>query len=360
MAAEAAQRPPNALTRIKAAAAARWQALRARRPSVRHGADAWKLLGQNNGNQYAAAITYFSFLALFPLLLLAVGVTGFVLHAHPAAQASLFDHITKSVPGSFGTQLHKSINTAIKSRAGVGIIGLVGVLLAGLSWVGNLRNAIDGVWGRSPAKRNFAKARLSSLLILAGLGLGILVSVGLTVLGTALTDQILSGLGLDHLPGAGVLVRILGLLLAVVGDVVIFFWMLVRLPQEEVDARIGLKAALLAAVGFEILKVAATYTIAASAGSPTAGPFASLLAVLIWIQLVSRFLLYCVALTSVLKADVPAAAPVPAAVVTPRPLVAPDDEPPLSPAAVGVGLVGAGAVAGAAAGWYVGRRRLPE
>jgi membrane protein len=288
---------------LRAGLAARWQALRLRRPSVRHAADAWTLLRDHNGNQYAAAITYFSFLALFPLLLLAVAVTGFVLHAHPAAQQSLFDHITKSVPGSFGNTLHSAIETAIKQRTGVGIIGLAGVVLAGSSWIGNLRTAIDGVWGRRPAQRNFVKAKLANLAILAGLGLGILISLGLTVLGTALTDQILSALSLDDLPGAHLLVRALGLLLAVLGDVGIFWWMLVRLPQVEVAQRIGLRTAIMAAIGFEVLKIAGTYTIAVSANSPTAGPFAGLVAILIWIQLVSRFLLYCVAWTATVTAE---------------------------------------------------------
>ena len=54
-------------------------------------------------------------------------------------------------------------------------------------------------------------------------------------------------------------------------------------------------ALILAAVGFEVLKIVGTYTIAHTAQSPTAGPFAGVLAVLIWIQLVSRFLLFCCA-----------------------------------------------------------------
>ena len=139
---------------------------------------AWALLGRNNGNQYAAAITYFSFLALFPLLLLAVAVTGFVLHAHPAAEQDLFAHITAKVPGSFGQTLKTALKTAIEQRTGVGLVGLFGVLLTGLGWIGNLRGAIDGVWGRAPAKQNFVMAKVSNLLVLAGLGVGILVSLG--------------------------------------------------------------------------------------------------------------------------------------------------------------------------------------
>jgi membrane protein len=286
------------VSRIKDPAQQRWTQLRERHAWLDHAVRAWTVLSERNGSQYAAAITYFSFLALFPLILLAVAVTGFVLHAHPAAQQSLFDHITKSVPGTFGTTLHSSISTAIKARTGVGIIGLVGVLITGLGWIGNLRTAIDGIWGQPKVKQNFFLGRLSSLGTLVGLGLGMLLSLGLTVAGTALTDRLLAALGLDHITGAGTVVHILGVLLAIAGDVVIFWWMLVRLPQAEVPHAVGLRAALLASVGLEVLKVVGTNTIAASTHSPTAGPFAGLLAVLIWIQLVSRYLLYCVAWTS--------------------------------------------------------------
>ncbi|MEP7020410.1 MAG: YhjD/YihY/BrkB family envelope integrity protein, partial [Pseudonocardiales bacterium] len=274
---------PNVLSRGKNAASARWSALRERRPGLQHIVDAWQLLQKNNGNQYAAAITYFSFLALFPLILLAVAITGFVLHAHPAAQQSLFDHITSNVPGDLGKTLKQSISKAIEARTSVGIIGLVGVLLTGLGWIGNLRAAIDGVWGRKPPQRNFFLAKLMNLLVLGGLGLGILLSLGLTVVGTSLTDQLLSAVNLDHVAGVHYLVKILGLALAVAGDVLIFWWLLVRLPDVPVPRRVGLQGALLAAVGFEILKIVGTFTIAKTAHSPTAGPFAGLLAVLIWI-----------------------------------------------------------------------------
>jgi membrane protein len=111
----------------------------------------------------------------------------------------------------------------------------------------------------------------------------------------------------------------------------------------------------LAAVGFEILKIAGTYTIALSSGSATAGPFASLLAILVWVQLVSRWILFCTAWTAecTLRDRPPPAPALP-------PVAAPvDEEEPraLSPAAVGAGLVGAGAVAGAAVTAYTLRNR---
>ena len=62
------------------------------------------------------------------------------------------------------------------------------MLLTGLGWIGNLRAAIDAVWGLGPPpKRNFVVAKVVNLLVLAGLGLGLLVSLGVTAVGTSLT-----------------------------------------------------------------------------------------------------------------------------------------------------------------------------
>ncbi|MDT4997471.1 MAG: rane protein [Pseudonocardiales bacterium] len=298
------ERPPGGVSGLKSRVGQRWAALKDRRPWVRHAVEAWQLAQRNNGNQYAAAITYFSFLALFPLILLAVSVAGFVLHSHPAAEHDLFQNITKNVPGDLGKTLNTSLRTAIDARAGVGIIGLVGVLLTGLGWIGNLRLAIDAVWGLDPPpKRNFVVAKVMNLLVLAGLGVGLLVSLGITAVGTSLTHQILTALNLDHLTGVTVLVKVLGILLAVAGDFVIFWWMMVRLPLITVPTRVAVKGALMAAVGFEVLKIVGSYTIAHTAQSPTAGPFAGLLAVLIWIQLVARYLLFCTAWMAVLTRE---------------------------------------------------------
>src|SRR3954469_17194069 len=101
--------------RLRARAGARWSALKERHVGLRHVVSAWDLLTRNHGNEYAAAITYFSFLALFPLVLLAASVTGFVLHSHPGLERDFFAHIAKAVPGSLGTTITDAVQKAIKS-----------------------------------------------------------------------------------------------------------------------------------------------------------------------------------------------------------------------------------------------------
>lgn len=279
-----------------------WHASENRWPAVRRAGAAWERMNANHGSQYAAGITYFSFLAIFPLLLLAVSVTGFVLHANPGSQQRLLDAITDNIPGDFGTTVADSVRTFIGNRTSVGLIGLGGLLFTGLGWVGNLRAAIEVMWGRLRVQRNWFVARAANLLVLGGLGLAVLISIGLTVVGSAVTDQIISALGWQN--GATAL-AVAGIAAALLGDLLIFLWMLVRLPGVKVPRAVAVKGAIFASVGLEVLKLVGTYTITRTARSLTAGPFASVVAVLVWLQLVARLVLLSAAWMAVSTEEYP-------------------------------------------------------
>lgn len=269
-----------------------------RYPWLAHAVAAWAQLGNTNGSLLAGALTFISFLALFPLVLLAVSVTGFVLGNNDGLRQQLFARVTAQVPGQFGDTLRTIIDTAISARTGIGVVGLVGLVLTGLGWISNLRLAIEQVWGHPVPKRSFLGAKLADLSVLAGLGAGLLVSVGLTASGTALTGLLLRVTHLADVPGAGVATRVLTIAVAVAADMVIFGFLIVRLPRASLPRSLVVRSALLAAVGFEILKIVGTYYIKRVSSSPTYGTLGTLIGVLVWLNLVFRFLLYCTAWTA--------------------------------------------------------------
>ncbi|HET6209153.1 MAG TPA: YhjD/YihY/BrkB family envelope integrity protein [Jatrophihabitans sp.] len=346
-------------------ARARWQRLRQRRPGVDHLATGYQHYQDRHGNQLAAAITYFSFLALFPLILLGVSITGFVLAAAPHLQTELFAHLTEQVPGSFGKTLKDVISAAIRQRTAVGVVGLAGVALTGLGWIDNLRTGIDTLWGLPPRKRSFLAKKAADALVLAGLGIGMLASLAITVGGTAASGWVLRLIGADRVTGAGTLTSIVALLLAVAGSMVIFGWVMIRLPDTQVSRRTAWRSTLLAAVGFEVLKIVGTFYIARVTKSPAAAVIGPALGVLVWINLVSRYLLFCVAWAATAPdserlpnpADLPVVGPpVGSAAVDRASGAAPTDRPAgaapagvLSPAGVAAGLLSAGAALGAGA-----------
>lgn len=343
------------LDRMRDGVRRRWRAAKQRSRSLDHAVTAWDRFRDGHGNYYAAAITYFSFLAIFPLLLLAVSVLGFVLHHNPDLLQRLLDNIAANVPGGFGDTLTNSVNAAINARASVGLLGLVGLLLTGLGWIGNVRAAISAMWSTEPAKRNFFQAQLANLIVLVGLGLASLVSIGLTVVGTAFTDTILRAASLDEVTGVHTLVKIFGIVLAMAGDMLVFAWLLVRLPGVRLPVRAVLRGSLLAALGFELLKIGGAYYIARVTDSPAVGLFGSVIGILVWIYLVARYLLYCAAWTATANPPPPVAVDAPP---VPAPVSA--DEPPrvLSPLALAGSLFGAGVAAGGGiVAWLTARRR---
>ena len=326
---------------------ARWDELRRQHWWLEHLVRAWQRYKKNNGDYFAAAITYFSFLALFPTILLGVSITGYVLQHDQSLQTQLYTKIEHGLPGGFGTTVKQAVSNAISARAGVGVVGLLGLAYTGLGWIANLRAAIIAVWGQTPAKIAFVKAKLLDSAVLAGLGLGVVLSVGLTAVGTALTDQVTRKLSI---PGGTVLVTLFGLLLPVAGDMLVFGLVLIRLPKAKVPRPILIRTVMLASIGFEILKVIGTFYIARVAKSPAFGVLGGIIGILVWIDLVSRFILYCAswaATASSPGAESTASSAVDVAIPADAPVTRSAAASPLTVAAslVGIGFtVGAGSV----------------
>jgi membrane protein len=353
------------VARLKAAFTRWWLGLRRSWRWLDHVVRAWERYRKNAGNYLAGGIAYFSFLALFPIVLLGVSIAGFVLHARPDTLQNLYDTIARNAPGGLGKTIKTAIQTAINFRTSVGLIGLLGTLFAGLGWVANLRLASSLVWGAGWVKRPFLKAKIADGIILIGLGIGLLISLTLTAGGTKLSSFIPTHTVLGSVPGSQFLTPVIGIVVAVAADIVIFGFLLIRLPHAKVPPGLAFRGALLAAIGFEILKIIGTYYLAIIGRSPAFSAFGSVLGVLIFFNLVFRFLLFCMAWIATAMES--GAAPKPAVLERPVPPPHEPVEPTPAPAGpsptvVAGTLVGAGAVVGvgsvtAASLWRRARRR---
>lgn len=332
-----------------------WRRQRAHRPWLNHLVRAASHYGSRQADLMAAGITYFAFLALFPVILLAIAVAGFVLGGRPDLLMELIGQIRRAVPGDLGQTLVDNVTTATDKAGVVGLVALVGLLYAGLGWIGKLRVSIQTIWRGQPDQQDIVKDTLRDLLSLLGLGVAILVSIALTALASALTSYVIDFVGLSGVPGIGVITRLIGILIAMAGDVLIFLYLFIRLPRQDAPIRAVLPGAVFASVGFEILKLVGTLYIAQVSNSQASIAFGgSIIGLLVWIYITTRFLLYAAAWTStlprLLNQRVAEAAEDPAEPVVEGPQVPPLKRPSEgvpSTSAVAAGLVGVGAVAGA-------------
>jgi membrane protein len=292
----------------------------------------------HHGDHYAAAITFFSVLSLVPLLMIAFAAAGFVLAGNPELLRHLQDQIQSSAPAGLGPTLDQVITGAIKSRDGVGIVGLLGALYSGLGWMGNLREALTAQWQstqeqstqeqltqgeRPPESEGFLRRKVFDLLALLSLGLALVASFALTGVGTAFASVVLNALGLGHVFGARLVLVVLAVAASVVGMWLVFLWVIARLPRKPVPLRSATRVAWFGAIGFEVLKQAFAIYLDSVTNSPTGRLFGPVIGLMVFAYFVSRFLLFLTAWAAV----------APARVAEDHQQVSPEVPPPLPPPA---------------------------
>lgn len=274
-------------------------AVRRRAPWLDHLVRAGLRYTDRNGDYLAAGITYFSFLSLFPVLLLALSVAGFVLNRDPALQHRLNTFIAEQIPGQLGASVVTALDGAIASRGAVGVVGLLGLAYAGTGWIGNLRTAFRLTWSGDRSRAgNLIRHRLEDLLVLAGLGVISLASLLLTAGTSAATGWLQQSLGLPDSTPVAVATTAIGIAVGITGDTLVFGWLFVRLPRVAARPREVLRGALFGAVGFELLKQLGAIYAQLLSRSAVAGVFGSAIGLLVWLNLVARFLIFAVAWTA--------------------------------------------------------------
>ncbi|MDN5860625.1 MAG: inner membrane protein YhjD [Pseudonocardia sp.] len=273
----------------------RFQQLRNRYAWLDHVVRAGERYTERHGDHYAGAITYFSVLALFPLILVAVAVAGYVLFLYPDLLQQLKRGIAENAPAGLDALLVPVVENAISSRGTIGIIGLLGALYTGVGWMSNLREALSAQWGQIPQTPPILKRLLFDLLTLLGLGIAMVGSFAITGLASGFASAVLEFVGLAEQAWARILLQLLGIVLGLVANWLIFLWVIARLPREHVTFRSAAKAAVLGAVGFELLKQFMTYYLQTVTESPTGQVIGPIVGLLVFAFFMSRLILFVTA-----------------------------------------------------------------
>jgi membrane protein len=329
---------------------------RDRRPWLDHLVHAGGHYNRAQGDVLAAGVTYYVFLALFPVLLLVAAVAGFVLRGDPLLEDQLVRGIRDAVPGDTGRQLADQVGGAVDSAGTFGLVGLVGFLFVGLGAMDKVRVGMDVVWRGRPDPPDFLGDRLKDLGALLGLGLAGALSIALTTGATAASSRVLEVLGLDERPGAFLLTGAVAIGLALGGDTLVFLWLLKGVPDNPVGVRRLLPGAVFGAVGFEVLKLVGNWYLSRIGQNVTAQTLGSVVGLVVWINVVARFAFYTASWTATIRSIEHEHTPAPPG-PAPLPEVARVDGgvPGPAPVRLALGLLGVGAVAGAVGGRLVSR-----
>ncbi|MEO5711076.1 MAG: YhjD/YihY/BrkB family envelope integrity protein [Nocardioidaceae bacterium] len=258
-----------------------------------------KHYGSVNGNGQAGAVTYFGFLSFFPILALGFFVVGLVAHLYPDIKGQMVTEINSLLPGVIGPKKGQIPLTTIEDYSGtIGLVGLVAVVYSGLGWLSGMRQALEVMFAVPRREQpNLLLGKARDLGTLALIGLTLMLSVTLSGAVTGFSGAILGLVGIDSASTVPTLVLgLVGHALAIVASAVLLMTMFkLLLVESHVPRGALVRGALLGAVGFEILKLAANLLLKQTQGNPAFQAFGVALILLIWINYFSRLVMYSAA-----------------------------------------------------------------
>ena len=230
-----------------------------------------KKYGEDQAGQRAALLAYYGFFSLFPLLLVAVTVLGFMLHGDSGLSRRIVDSAVGQFP-VIGDDIGQSVSRSRLRGSGVALaVGVVFALWGGLGVAEAAQAAMNGIWN-VPRRRypNFLVRRLRGLAWLVILGGGLLLA------------SVVSGFAAAVGAGWSVVAAIpVNTLLFLVGFRV--------LTVRNVSLRTLLPGAVLAALAWALLQWLGGWYVdrQLSRASATYGAFALVIGLLSWLYLAS-------------------------------------------------------------------------
>lgn len=246
------------------------------------------------GNTHAAAICFNGILALVPIIMVGFAIAAFVLNSRPELLADLKDAAVDAVPGDAGDQIGDVIDSAIASRAAVGVVGLVGATFTGIGWIAGVREALTEMYG-GRVKRSAVMSKLGDLATFILLGIALAGTFVLTGVVNSFASQILDFVGLGDASWAPPVLRLLTTLLSLSVAWMLFTFIHARLPLIPLPFRNALKAGLVTAIAFEIIKAVGETYLRSVMSSPAGAAFGPILGIMVFAFLASRIVLYTAA-----------------------------------------------------------------
>lgn len=237
-----------------------------------------------HGGEMASAITLSAFLSLLPLLLVGIAVLGFFSAASSKDLAKeVVDQLQLARSSDTARLITEAMHTAEASRKAASVVGLAGLLWTGLGVVNSLQYAWNTAW-QVPGRGLRDKA----------VGLGWLTGAAILFIGSfalSAASQLLPWY-----------LEPLGILTGLVTGIGLWLWTAHTLPNRQVGWQALLPGALVGAIGFEALKVLASFVVPqmVASSSDLYGPVGVVFAVLGWLLLFGRLVVYAAVVEVVL------------------------------------------------------------
>lgn len=254
---------------------------------------AWTRYGDARGNLLAGGVTYFAFFSLFPAVALGFTIFGLVLRDQPDLLANVQDAIEKQLPGFVKSEANPDGLIPLTIPSGTtlsitAIVGVLGLLWAGLGWLGALRDGIRAIFGVEGAPGNVVTAKLRDLVVLATLGLGVVLAAMVNAVTSTVAGTVADWLGLGEQTW---IVTIAGLLASFLANALLVALMLRVLSGVELPWRGLRNGAVFGGVALTLLQTFGTRLIAGTMGNKLFASIALVVGLLAFLNFIARAML---------------------------------------------------------------------
>lgn len=242
-------------------------------------------VGETNGGSVASAATVQFFVALFPLILVAIAVLGFVTSNDSSVTGDIIDGL--GLTGSASRTVQDAIETAQESRRAATVVGVLGLLWSGLGVTTAVSMAVRTPWQR---KIEGIKTK--------GFGLIWLV-VGALTLGGAIGAGALLNRTPEAVPRGVVAAGLI--LVGIALELGFFLWTFWILGDRRAGWKAFVPGAVVGALGLEVLKLVGTVLVPRMVASSSSlyGPIGIVFAIIAWLTIFSKLIVYASALNAV-------------------------------------------------------------
>nr|WP_296064327.1 YihY/virulence factor BrkB family protein [uncultured Actinoplanes sp.] len=273
-----------------------WRRLRRRAGWLDHLIRAGVRYDRADGGRLSAAVTYYAFFATFALGLLGVAIFGFVLD-DPAVLRSVERYAAEDLP-------HLDVQALRNARGTVGVIAFIGLPITGWFWVDALRSSIRRMWELPEYPGNLVVRILVDLLVLAGLGVLLALSLAVAYATTVVANRLVDAANPSVISSRWLLGAV-GLLVAIGVNTVLACGALTGLPRVRMPVRRLLGPAVLVALGLELLKTLGRLYVQHTESNPAYQLVAGSVGLLVFLNAINQMVLFAAALTATSTAGHP-------------------------------------------------------
>lgn len=253
----------------------------------------WLHYLERRGPMLSDSITYRSLFSVFAGVLLGFSFAAIWLSDNPAAWQSLVDAVDAAIPGLVGEDGLVDV-ADLQAPAGLtiaGIFALVGLVGAAIGAIGSLRVALRTLADKVRDDVFFVWVLLRNLLLAIAIGGGFVLSAGATFVGTSFVGAVLDWAGISHGWLADLATRSVSILVVFALDTAVVALAFVALSGVRARPASLWSGALLGAIGLTVLQQLSGLFVAGAGVNPLLVTFASLIALLLWLNLSAQVIL---------------------------------------------------------------------